>query len=208
MSAPSPTALAVASLPKSHPTAFSIAPEAAETAALAEALDLLALRKVSFRGELKAAGKNDWLLTGRLGATVVQPCSVTLAPVTTRIEENVTRRFMPVLPEAQTEEDEIEMPEDESLEQLGSHIDPAEVMAEALALALPLYPRAEGGRDGSLRHHRAGPQGNDRRGRPSDGESGRPAGRPPQGWRRRARQGVAPDRRSGAVRAPTPPDKD
>ncbi|MBR9762610.1 MAG: DUF177 domain-containing protein [Rhodobacteraceae bacterium] len=144
MSAPSSTALAVASLPKSHPTTFSLAPEAAETAALAEALELLALRKVTFRGELKPAGKSDWLLTGHLGATVVQPCSVTLAPVTTRIEEQVTRRFMPVLPEARSEAEEVEMPEDETLEQLASHIDPAEVMAEALALALPLYPRAEG----------------------------------------------------------------
>ncbi|PJE29970.1 Uncharacterized metal-binding protein YceD, DUF177 family [Pseudooceanicola antarcticus] len=144
MSASSPSAFAVASLPKSHPTAFSLAPDAEETAALAEALELLALRKLSFKGELKAAGKSEWLLTARLGATVVQPCSVTLAPVTTRIDEVVTRRFLPVLPEAQTEEGEIEMPEDETLEQLGSHINPAEVMAEALALALPLYPRADG----------------------------------------------------------------
>jgi len=38
-------------------------------------------------------------------------------------------------------EDEAEMPEDEAAEPLGTTIDPAQVMAEALALALPLYPR-------------------------------------------------------------------
>ena len=144
MSAPSPSAFAVASLPKSHPTAFTVAPGSDEIAALADRLELQALRKLTFKGEVRAAGKNEWLLTGKLGATVVQPCSVTLAPVTTRIEETVTRRFLPVLPEAQAEGEEVEMPEDETLEQLGSHIAPFEVMAEALALALPLYPRAEG----------------------------------------------------------------
>ena len=35
------------------------------------------------------------------------------------------------------------MPEDESIEQLGSHIDPWAVMVEALALAVPDYPRAD-----------------------------------------------------------------
>ncbi|MGI3165588.1 YceD family protein [Pseudooceanicola sp. 200-1SW] len=144
MTESSASALRVSTLPKTAPTPFALTPDAAETAALAELLSLKALRKLSFRGEVRPAGKRDWLLTGHLGATVVQPCSVTLAPVTTRIEEDVTRRFTPHLPDEAVEAEEVEMPEDESLEKLGSHIDPAAVMAEALALALPLYPRAEG----------------------------------------------------------------
>ena len=145
MTETSATALRVSALPKTAPTPFSLTPEAAELTGLAEMLDLKALRKVVFKGEIRPAGKRDWLLTGHLGATVVQPCSVTLAPVTTRIEEDVTRRFTPHLPdETNVESEEVEMPEDETLEKLGSHIDPAAVMAEALALSLPLYPRAEG----------------------------------------------------------------
>jgi uncharacterized metal-binding protein YceD (DUF177 family) len=73
---------------------------------------------------------------------VVQPCVVTLAPVTTRIEEDVERRFLadpPPMPEG-----EVEMPGDESAEPLPDVIDLGAVLAEALALALPDYPRAEG----------------------------------------------------------------
>jgi uncharacterized metal-binding protein YceD (DUF177 family) len=46
------------------------------------------------------------------------------------------------LPEIEGEE--VEMPEDESIERLPAAIDIAEVMIESLALNIPLYPRAEG----------------------------------------------------------------
>ena len=42
------------------------------------------------------------------------------------------------------EGEEIEMPEDDSVEPMPDEIDLAEVATEALALALPLYPRAPG----------------------------------------------------------------
>ena len=75
-------------------------------------------------------------------AEVVQPCTITLEPVTTRIKETVTRHYLADMPEP--EGDEIEMPEDDTLETLTDIIDVGQVMTEALALALPLYPRAEG----------------------------------------------------------------
>lgn len=84
-------------------------------------------------------GRHDWTLEAHLGATVVQPCIVTLAPVTTRIDEEVTRRFMADLPDPGPGESE--MPEDD-VEALPTTLDLAEVMAEALALALPPWPRA------------------------------------------------------------------
>ncbi|MCA0919758.1 YceD family protein [Pseudooceanicola nanhaiensis] len=137
------TPLRVADLPTSRPTPVEIRPDAAQMARLAEELGLSDLRKVSFTGEVKAEGKRRWRLKGKLGATVVQPCIVTLAPVTTRIEEEVVRRYDPSV-EALPEIDDMEMPEDDSVEPLGEVIDPGVVLAEALALALPLYPRAEG----------------------------------------------------------------
>jgi uncharacterized metal-binding protein YceD (DUF177 family) len=42
------------------------------------------------------------------------------------------------------EEDEAEAPADDTAEPLGDVIDPGDVMFEALALALPDYPRVEG----------------------------------------------------------------
>lgn len=133
------TALRVADLPQNTPTAFEIIPGKQELAALAAELGVTALRKLRFTGNISARGKKDWQLNASLGATVVQDCVVTLEPVTTRIDENVRLVFLANL---ETPEDsEVEMPEDDSIEQLGSHIDPAEAMAEALALHIPAYPR-------------------------------------------------------------------
>lgn len=134
--------LRVSDLPKNRPTAFDLAPDAPAMAALAERLELNALRKLGFKGSLEADADGAWRLRAHLGATVVQPCIVTLAPVTTRIDETVTRRFLPHLPEEDSDADEIEMPEDETIDRLGAEIDLGQVMEEALALALPLYPRA------------------------------------------------------------------
>ena len=142
--------LRVADLPQNRDTPFDLRPEAAELRAIAEDLDLSALRKLSFRGTIRASGEADWLLEAVLGATVVQPCVVTLEPVTTRIDEKVRRLYLadpaPLLPEG----DEGEMPEDDSIEPLGPVIDPHAVMIEALALALPAYPRAEGAEIGPV----------------------------------------------------------
>ncbi|ETX14609.1 hypothetical protein OCH239_21630 [Roseivivax halodurans JCM 10272] len=130
-------------LSQSRPTRFSVEPGEAARAAIAEELGLSALRKLAFSGEIRPEGKRGFQLTGKLGATVVQPCVVTLAPVTTRIETQVTRTY---LPEAQIEMPEagaeVEMPEDETVEAIGEEIAPEAVMFEALSLSVPEYPRA------------------------------------------------------------------
>jgi uncharacterized metal-binding protein YceD (DUF177 family) len=128
-------------LPPGRPTAFRIEPDAEAREALARELGLSALRKLRFEGELHPRGKRDWDLAGRLGATVVQHCVVTLEPVTTRIEEEVTRRFRADLPEPPPGV-EIEAPEDDTLEPLPDTLDLGRVMTEALALAIPEWPRA------------------------------------------------------------------
>ena len=122
---------------------FSLAPDAAARAALAEELGILGIRKLTFDGRIAPEGAEDLRLTARLGATVVQPCVVTLAPVTTRIDEDVTRHYLAEMPDA-PDGDEVEIPEDDTAEPLPREIDLAQVMAEALALALPPWPRAEG----------------------------------------------------------------
>jgi len=134
-------------LPTNRPSPVRIEPDAGELSAMAEALGLSALRKVRLEGELIPRGKRDWDLQAHLGATVVQPCVVTLAPVSTRIEEAVERRFRAELPEPQPGA-EVEMPEDDALEPLPETLDLARVLTEALALAVPQYPRADGARLG------------------------------------------------------------
>lgn len=130
-------------LPVSRPTAFAVEPDAGERAEIARRLDVIAIRKLRFEGELHPEGKQDWRLSGHLGATVVQPCVVTLEPVTTRIEEEVRRGYLAHPPEPEGG-DEVEMPEDDTAEALPETLDLGQVMEEALALALPAFPRAEG----------------------------------------------------------------
>ena len=121
-------------------TPFRLEPDADARAALAGDLGLLGLRKLRFDGVIAPDGPTGWRVEGMLGATVVQPCSVTLEPVSTRIDEPVLRRFLPGLQDA-PEGDEIEMPEDDSLEPLGTAIDLDAILREALALSLPAFPR-------------------------------------------------------------------
>ncbi|MGB5559389.1 MAG: DUF177 domain-containing protein [Paracoccaceae bacterium] len=133
----------IADLPGRKSTTFDLSPGDKATAAIAAELALTGLKKLRFAGELAPLGKLDWRLTAHLGATVTQPCIVTLAPVTTRIDEDIIRIFASELPEFSAGS-EAEMPEDDSIEPLTAAIDLGALMVEALALALPLYPRAEG----------------------------------------------------------------
>lgn len=124
-------------------TAFDLTPSAEDRQQLADSLDLSALRKLSFSGTVAPEGQRDLRLTATLGATVVQPCVVTGEPVTTRIDVPVIRHYiadMPPVPEG----DEVEMPEDDTIEELPDVIDFYAVMAEALSLAVPDFPRAPG----------------------------------------------------------------
>ena len=134
--------LRLADLVASRGTAFALAPDAAERNAIADALGIVGIKKLRFDGKLTPQGRKDWVLTAQIGATVVQDCVVTLAPVTTRIDESITRSYLADMPEVTGTE--IEMPEDDTIEPLPDSIDLYAVLTEALALALPLYPRAEG----------------------------------------------------------------
>ena len=134
--------LRMADLATGRPTAFSVTPDVDERQAVAQALGIRSIKKLRLSGQLAPVGGKDWALTADLGATVIQECVVTLGPVTTRIDEPVARTYMAEMSEI--EASEVEMAEDDSVEQLPASLDLAAVMIEALSLALPLYPRAEG----------------------------------------------------------------
>ncbi len=138
----SPTRIRVADLPAGRALPFSLAPDPVTLGALAAELGLNALRKVRFAGRLEPVGRGDWRLVAELGATMVQPCVVTLVPVTTRVDEPVERHYLAEPPPPP--EGEAEMPEDEAAEPLPEVIDLEAILAEALALAVPAYPRADG----------------------------------------------------------------
>lgn len=132
------------------PTRFAYSADTRDRAALASDLGLLALYALELKGEIRPASRDELVLEATLVARADQPCSVTLVPVPARINEPVLRRYVAglTLPEGE----EVEMPEDDSVEPLPEVIDLAEIAAEALALALPLYPRAPGVEFGQATH--------------------------------------------------------
>ncbi len=140
--APFPAPYRVPALPTRKPLRFDLRLDAAGRQALVADLGLTALPRLHLKGEIRPVGRGDFELVAQLEALAVQPCAVTLAPVETRVSEPVLRRYVEnmVWPEAE----EVEMPEDDSAEPMPERIDLREVATEALALALPDYPRAEG----------------------------------------------------------------
>jgi uncharacterized metal-binding protein YceD (DUF177 family) len=104
-------------------------------------LSLLGLKRVQLEGTLKPNGRRDWHLSAQLGATVIQPCVVTLEPVTTRISASVERIYADDLPDLSHVE-EVEMPEDDRVESIPEILDLRDLLAEALSLELPAYPRS------------------------------------------------------------------
>jgi len=112
---------------------------AAECAALAARLGLLALHRFSAELRLRGESAGGIRVHGHIEASLVQACVVSLDPVPRALREDVALR---ILPEGQTpsedpdSEDEVEC--DNGIAELG------EVMAQLLALALDPYPRLEG----------------------------------------------------------------
>ncbi|NHF71733.1 YceD family protein [Paracoccus xiamenensis] len=141
VSNPLPERLRVSHLSPSRPNPFDLTPDATARSAIADELDLLDLPQFRFEGAIRASGSDAWALTGQLSATVVQACAITLAPVKTKLTEEVSLLFSPHV--ATPEEEEVEMG-DETVEPLGQWIRLGDIALEALALALPPHPRAPG----------------------------------------------------------------
>jgi uncharacterized metal-binding protein YceD (DUF177 family) len=148
------TVLRLADLPNRKPTHINYSPDAETLKRLSGEMEVSTLRKLRLEGTLKPMGNRDWQLEAHFGATAVQPCVVTLEPVTTRIEEPILRHFIadwqdPTDAEAQMDGDDISEP-------LPEELDLDEVIAEALALTVPRFPRSEGAEFGQAVYTEAG----------------------------------------------------
>lgn len=134
--------LRLADLNQSGTTSFDVTFTPADMQQARETLGLVKMSKMRFRGTLGPKGKSDWELKGMAGASVVQSCVVTLAPVKTRIDEEVYRLYRKEMPEF--EEGSVnEMLLEEFEEPLTAEIDLLALAVEAVSLTLPAYPRAD-----------------------------------------------------------------
>ena len=114
----------------------------AERAALARRFGVAEVRALSMAARL-IPDADGWRVEGRVRARVVQPCVVTLEPVVQRLDEVFTRRLLPGAPAPELTDLDPDEDEDPP-EPLGAVIDPAEMAAEAAALAIEPYPRKPG----------------------------------------------------------------
>lgn len=136
-----PLTFRVAGLSARKPTRFAFRPAADIRAAMAATLGLIDLPAFEMVGEIRPQGRADFVLEAAMKARAVQPCSVTLAPVPCTLDEPVRRRYEAEYQAPDAEE--VEMVDDE-VEPLPEVLDIRLIAEEALALALPLYPRAAG----------------------------------------------------------------
>ena len=118
----------------------------AEKKALAVRFDLIDLPKLEAELNVDPTRGKMFAVTGTLKAEIVQLCGVTMEPLTTRIMDTIDVLFAPPAildPKAAPQVDlgcDDEVPEPI----VDGHIDLGELVAQHLAIAIPLYPRKEG----------------------------------------------------------------
>jgi len=132
----------ISELPKAKKMSFDVVFSAAELAAIADILSARSVKKMRIHGNLIPSGAKDWILNAAVGATVIQSCVITLDPVQTRIDTSVALTYDAKF-QVNADENATEMMPDETIEPLVDEIDLATIAIEAVALALPDYPRSQ-----------------------------------------------------------------
>lgn len=116
--------------------------DAAECAAVAARLGLVALDRFDAHAVLARDGRTV-RATGRIKASLIQSCVATGDPVSARVDEAFTLKFVPA-PVVTAPEEELELAGDDldTLFYDGAAIDLGEAIADSLALAIEPYPRS------------------------------------------------------------------
>ncbi|MEQ8585866.1 MAG: DUF177 domain-containing protein [Thalassobaculaceae bacterium] len=134
---------------------------AAERAALAERFGLLELSAFTAEATLRRRKDIGWIeLKGRLHATVVQECVVTLEPVVNTVEGEIDELFDDSAAQRTgdrrdaNERIEVDLdPVADEPEPLDAEtLDVGEIVAQVLSLSIEPYPRAPGVADGDGAH--------------------------------------------------------
>lgn len=122
----------------------TLEPDAAVRARIARTLDLAALDAFVAELSIKPADNAGYRLTGRIRASAVQTCGITLEPLPVEIDERFSVELVETI-EA-PEEDEIEVTLDDDAPDLieDGRIDLGQYAVEQLALNLDPFPRKPG----------------------------------------------------------------
>ena len=125
---------------------ITFAADESERAALAATLNVAEITALEASLMVKPWRRDGLSVDGTVVAKVVQPCVVTLAPVTQSISEEIDLRFQPA-GRARRSDNEISIdPEAQDPPEVfdGDSLDLGAIAAEHVALGIDLYPRAPG----------------------------------------------------------------
>ncbi|KAB7616308.1 DUF177 domain-containing protein [Amylibacter sp. SFDW26] len=129
-------------IPKTKHVPFDITFTEEDMSKVRTILSAVSVKKMRISGKISPLDAKDWLLSATVGVTVTQSCVITLKPVQTRLDLPVKLKYVAEY-EKDNDESVTEMTIDETIEPLTEEIDLATVAIEAIALALPDYPRSE-----------------------------------------------------------------
>ena len=136
--------LEVATLSRAIETQFDLNPDRAILDQIAVYLKLDGLSSLRFKGHIQPRKKDDWRITGRLTASAVQACVISLKPVPEKIDVAVTRDLLSADHAPQSSEAEVELDDGDEPDFFEDRVDLAAIALEELALAMEPYPRAAG----------------------------------------------------------------
>ena len=120
---------------------FNLSPRKDTLQEISEKLDVLLLKTLSFSGQIYPINSHDLKLNARLNAVVIQTCGISLEPMKTTLETNVTRIFSRDWDESKLRLDETSM--ETSIERQKETINLMEILIEELALEIPVYPKSK-----------------------------------------------------------------
>lgn len=143
----------VAELSRQTATRVDIRPGQEDLREIADFLELLALRRLRLKGEIRPWRASGWRAELRLTADLDQACVVTLDPVPEKIDEKVVRTFLPRAELPDTPTIDLSLDDEEDPDPFDDGIDFGQIAVEALSLAVSAYPRSaedENGRWSSI----------------------------------------------------------
>jgi uncharacterized metal-binding protein YceD (DUF177 family) len=113
---------------------------------LPKRLNVLEAKKASFNGHLKLQVANQIFLRGTVKAKLIQPCSLTLEPVVTTINKQISRTFLIGPNEKKPIKKSVFELTEESFDNdiILDEINLGEVLMETISLETPDYPKKSG----------------------------------------------------------------
>ena len=113
---------------------------------LPKKLNVIEAKKASFNGYLKLQVANQIVLCGTVKAKLIQPCSLTLEPVVTTINEKISRTFFIGPNETKPIKKSVFELTEKSFDNdiILDEINLGEVLMETISLETPDYPKKSG----------------------------------------------------------------